>query len=133
MQSLEKSSKIAKVGFSSIRFVEISQSINWKIRKQGTSYPPHLWYDISGEIIPLFFETALESAVSVIHDYPGIYFSKLCQMLPVTALELEILLDTLQLRGIISRSVLREIPQLYSKDMNEISTFRLESEWYKKL
>ena len=78
--------------------------------------------------------------MSVIHDYPGIYFSKLLQMLPVTFVELKKLLEILENRGIITRTNLfkPEIAKLVNflgtpKISNEISSFRLTADWYKNM
>lgn len=129
-------SHISRVGFSTVRYVEKPLSENWQIRKDSMCYPAELWYDISAQVVPIFLETALENCVSVIHNHPGIYFSKILKMLPVTTLELVKLLEILLNRGIINKRVLlKPTIQFIGQDKryDEISSYTLTMDWYKRL
>ena len=72
--------RISLVGFSDLRYVSAKYFASWSIQAALTEReapvalkPARLWYDIKGQTVDHVLQSLLKSAVSVIHDCPGIY------------------------------------------------------------
>ena len=126
---------ISKVGFDSIRYIDILYLKYWQIQQESCCYKPELWKDISGSTISIFLETALENCVSVIHKNPGIYFSKLVQFLPLSTLEVFNLLEILENKGIIRKTIILkpQLLDLFSLETFDHDCYRLNHDWYRLL